>query len=196
MTRVRAHLKANAVGYVALAVAVIGIPTAWAALGKNTVGSKQLKKNAVTRVKIAGSAVNSTKVANGSLQAADFATGQLPAGPEGQRGPEGPPGPAGIPFRAIAWIETQGEPTIETTGIVPHGFSDVEKKATGIYCLTSNVVDPETDPQILTLEYNASHKRELLRGVGTAGREHAKTAPMRSRSTRRRPARPSTVPPS
>ncbi len=92
MTRVRAHLKANAVGYVALAVAVIGVPTAWAALGKNTVGSKQLKKNAVTRVKIAGSAVNSTKVANGSLQAADLRPGNFPPGRKASAAPKVHPG--------------------------------------------------------------------------------------------------------
>ncbi len=54
---------------------------------------------------------------------------------------------------------------------MPHGFSDVEKKATGIYCLTSNVVDPETDPPILTLEYNASTSENYSvmwdRGTGT-----------------------------
>ncbi len=158
MSRFRSHLKANAVGYVALVVAVIGVPTAWAALGKNTVGSKQLKAKAVTRAKIAPNAINSSRVAGGSLEASDFASGQLPAGPEGQRGAQGPPGPAGTPFRAIAWVAYASgtTPVIEPTEIVPHGFSGVERIATGIFCLTPTEVDPETDPPIITLEYNAS----------------------------------------
>jgi len=61
-------------------------------LGKNTVGTRQLKKNVVT----------SAKVKDGSLRSADFAPGQLPGpgpvgprGPDGPRGAGGPPGPAG-----------------------------------------------------------------------------------------------------
>jgi hypothetical protein len=48
---------------------VIGGATAFAALGKNTVGTKQLKKNAVTKAKIKNGAVTTSKLAN------DAATG-------------------------------------------------------------------------------------------------------------------------
>ena len=146
-------------------MALIGVPTAYAALGKNTVGSRQLKPNAVTRAKLANGAVNSTKVADGSLKAADFAAGQLPAGPEGARGPagapgtQGPQGPAGVPFRAIAWVAFSAgtTPVIEQTEIVPHGFTAVKRESAGVFCLTpTSAVDPETDPPILTLEYSAS----------------------------------------
>jgi hypothetical protein len=61
-----------------------GAAIAAGGLGKNTVGSKQLKKNAVTAV----------KVKDGSLLGADFAPGQLPAGEKGPVGATGPAGPA------------------------------------------------------------------------------------------------------
>jgi hypothetical protein len=84
------------VSLLALAVALGGTSYA-AGLGRNTVGTAQLKNGAIT----------SAKVKDRSLRAADFARGQLPAGPQGQPGrpgrpgvdgspgPEGPRGPAG-----------------------------------------------------------------------------------------------------
>lgn len=46
---------------------VIGGATAFAALGKNTVGTKQLKKNAVTAAKIKKGAVTKAKVASNAI---------------------------------------------------------------------------------------------------------------------------------
>jgi hypothetical protein len=72
-----------------LAFVVLGGGGAYAAtqLGKNSVGTKQLKNGAVT----------GAKVKDGSLGAGDFKAGQLPAGPKGDTGPMGPTGPAGAP---------------------------------------------------------------------------------------------------
>jgi hypothetical protein len=58
---------------------VLGGATAFAAsiLGKNTVGSKQIKKNAVTTAKIKNGAVNSAKVLDGSLTGADINLGSV-----------------------------------------------------------------------------------------------------------------------
>jgi hypothetical protein len=53
---------------------VIGGATAFAALGKNTVGSKQLKKNAVTTAKIKNGAVTGSKVKLSSLGTVPSAT--------------------------------------------------------------------------------------------------------------------------
>ncbi len=66
---------------------ILGGATAFAAghLGKNTVGTKQLKKNSV----------NSAKVKDGSLLAGDFKSGQLPQGPKGDQGPKGEKGDPG-----------------------------------------------------------------------------------------------------
>ena len=49
---------------------VIGGATAFAALGQNTVGPKQLKKNAVTAAKISNNAVTTSKIANGAVTGA------------------------------------------------------------------------------------------------------------------------------
>jgi hypothetical protein len=70
------------VAVIALIAALTG--TAFAALGKNTVGSRQLKKKAVTTGKIANNAVNGAKVANGSLTGADINLGALGTVPAAQ----------------------------------------------------------------------------------------------------------------
>jgi hypothetical protein len=65
---------------IALIAALSG--TAYAALGKNSVGSRQLKAKAVTTGKLADNAVNSAKVAKGSLTGADInvdALGTVPS---------------------------------------------------------------------------------------------------------------------
>lgn len=92
------HVRANAVAYLALFVALGGTSAyAAGALPKASVGAKQLKRNAVA----------SPKVKDGSLRAVDFAAGQLPSasrgaagapgatGPQGERGPAGPQGDQG-----------------------------------------------------------------------------------------------------
>jgi hypothetical protein len=68
------------VAIIALILALTG--TAFAALGKNTVGSRQLKSKSITTGKIANNAVNGAKVANGSLSGADIniaALGTVPS---------------------------------------------------------------------------------------------------------------------
>jgi hypothetical protein len=64
---------ANVVATLALFVA-LGGASAFAAsqIGKNTIGSRQLKSKAVTTGKLAPNAVNGTKVANGSLTGEDI----------------------------------------------------------------------------------------------------------------------------
>jgi hypothetical protein len=59
------------IAIVALIVALGGTALA-AGLGKNSVGTKQLKSKAVTGPKIANNAVNGTKVANNSLSGSDI----------------------------------------------------------------------------------------------------------------------------
>src|SRR4051812_39936609 len=66
---------AMVIAVIALIAALSG--TAYAALGKNSVGSRQLKAQAVTTGKIANNAVNSAKVAKGSLTGADINVGAL-----------------------------------------------------------------------------------------------------------------------
>lgn len=62
MKQIRKRLTyANVMSSIAVFL-VIGGATAFAALGKNTVGTKQLKKNAVTTTKIKNGAITSSKV--------------------------------------------------------------------------------------------------------------------------------------
>jgi len=71
---------AMVVAVIALVAALTG--TAFAALGKNSVGTRQLKRKAVTTGKLANNAVNGAKVANGSLTGADInlaALGKVPS---------------------------------------------------------------------------------------------------------------------
>jgi hypothetical protein len=70
MSRVKRPSPAMVVAVIALVLALTG--TAFAALGKNSVGSRQLKSKAVTTGKIANNAVNGAKVANGSLTGSDI----------------------------------------------------------------------------------------------------------------------------
>lgn len=63
------------VAIVALVLALTG--SAYAALAKNSVGTRQLKSKAVSTGKIANNAVNSAKVANGSLTGQDINVGAL-----------------------------------------------------------------------------------------------------------------------
>lgn len=94
LQKARAHMTyAN----VMATIAVFGVlgGTAYAALAKNSVGSKQLKTNAVKTVDLANDAVTTEKVANGTLLSEDFASGQLPAGAQGPQGPQGPKGDQG-----------------------------------------------------------------------------------------------------
>ena len=87
MKSLRKHLTyANVMSTIAVFL-LLGGATAIAAggLGKNTVGTKQLKKNAVT----------AEKVKDGSLLGADFAAGQIPAGAKGATGSAGSAGAKG-----------------------------------------------------------------------------------------------------
>ncbi len=71
---------AMAVALLALVLALTG--TAYAALGKNSVGTRQLKAQAVTTGKIANNAVNGAKVADGSLTGSDINIGALGTVPD------------------------------------------------------------------------------------------------------------------
>lgn len=85
MNRIRGHLTYSNVMVTVLALLVLGGGTAYAAthLGKETVGSRQLKKGAVTPAKLNPSSVAKLIGPKGSTGA----TG--PQGPKGDNGPSG-----------------------------------------------------------------------------------------------------------
>ena len=67
------------ISIIALIAALSG--TAYAALGKNSVGSRQLKSKSVTTGKIANNAVTSAKVAKETLTGDDIRVSELPSVP-------------------------------------------------------------------------------------------------------------------
>jgi len=66
-----------------LTIAVLALVVSTAggayAVGKNSIGTKQLKKNAVTSIKIKNNAVQSSDVKNGSIASVDVKDGSLTA---------------------------------------------------------------------------------------------------------------------
>jgi len=74
--RMRRPSPALIISIIALCAALVGSAYA-AGLGKNSVGTKQLKKKAVTTGKIANNAVTGAKVKNGSLSSQDINLSQL-----------------------------------------------------------------------------------------------------------------------
>jgi hypothetical protein len=114
---------------------LLGGATAFAALGKNSVGTKQLKKNAV----------NSSKVKNHSLLSVDFKAGQLPAGPQGpkgEKGEKGEKGATGEAGTARGYAHVDG-----ATGVVTLAkniaTANVEHIGGGAYCLSGLSFSPE-----------------------------------------------------
>lgn len=80
MSAIKRPSPAMVIAVIALICALTG--TAYAALGKNSVGSRQLKAKSVTTGKIANNAVNAAKVADGSLSGQDInlaALGTVPS---------------------------------------------------------------------------------------------------------------------
>ncbi|MBO9532450.1 MAG: collagen-like protein [Solirubrobacteraceae bacterium] len=96
MNRFLSHVQGNAVGYVALFVALGGTSYAAVSLPKNSVGKNQLKAGSVTKSKLAdGVAISGPKGDPGAVGAQGPQGPQGPAGGTGARGETGPQGPAG-----------------------------------------------------------------------------------------------------
>ncbi len=152
VSRVRDHLRQNVVGYVALVVALVGVPTAWA-VGKNTVGSKQLKPRAVKRADLAANAVTSRKVADRSLRGEDFARGEIPAGATGPQGPAGPTGatgpqgPAGSPDTAAQILAKLLTVDGAGSGLDADTVDGVGASAFGAGIMSARFVSPIADNQ-------------------------------------------------
>jgi hypothetical protein len=131
MNRLRTKLTYSNVISTLCLVLLLGGGTAYAAtqLGRESVGTRQLRKNAVTPVKLSGAA----------KQALTGATGPTgPTGPQGKDGPAGAEGPRGEPGTdatpdAFATVLNSTPP--QFLGTHP-GFTAVERQSEGIYCLT------------------------------------------------------------
>jgi hypothetical protein len=99
---------AMVVALIALICALTG--TAWAALGKNSVGTKQLKKNAVTTAKIKKDAVTGAKVKESTLATVPSASVANSLSPLEATHIVGAPGEPGF---------ENGAHNIPTSGLVP-----------------------------------------------------------------------------
>ena len=102
--RVLGHVRGNAIAYLALFVALGGTAYSASEIGKNDVGSRQIKNGQVKAKDLAKNSVDDSKVKNGSLLSDDFAPGQLPQGPPGQDGLDGQDA-----TNMFAWIRADGD---------------------------------------------------------------------------------------
>jgi hypothetical protein len=91
--RFTAHLRGNAVGYLALFVALGGSSYAAVRLTPGSVNSAALARGAVTHAKLAHNSVTSANVSKGALTTADFKPGTFL---KGLKGDAGAPGAAGL----------------------------------------------------------------------------------------------------
>jgi hypothetical protein len=155
MRRLLSHLRSQAIGYLALFVALGG--TAYAvSLPPNSVGTKQLKTSAVTTAKIAKDAVTTGKVQDLTLQAQDFAPGVLLRGPAGDTGPIGPQGPIGLQGptggvdTAILWAVVKGGTSTEPA-VLKRG-----SHAVSVVRLGPGVTEVKFDRDISKCAYNVT----------------------------------------
>jgi hypothetical protein len=104
--RLIAHVKHNAVGYLALFAALGGTSYAAVRLTPGSVTNRAIARGAVSHAKLAPNSVNAANIMNGTLTKADLASGTLASltngskGGPGGRGATGPAGPAGPAGRA------------------------------------------------------------------------------------------------
>jgi hypothetical protein len=144
--RFTGHLRGNAVGYLALFVALGGSSYAAVRLTPGSVKSTAIAKRAVTHSKLGRNSVTSANVRKGALTASDFKAGTFlkglkgdaghpggagsdgldglsglkgDAGPQGAPGSQGPQGPAGKDGSAAIAAKIR----LGNTVTAPHGSS-------------------------------------------------------------------------
>lgn len=141
MKSVRKRLTyANVMSSIAVFLVVAG-GTAFAAsqLGKESVGTKQLKKEAVSLAKIKAGAKNSLKGATGPAGPAGPAGAK---GDKGEKGERGEKGATGSPGTAKAYAHVNG-----STGAVDLAFNvstaNINHISGGAYCISGLSFTPE-----------------------------------------------------
>jgi hypothetical protein len=129
-TRVRAHIRSNVVGYVAVFIALSG--SAVALPGKGTVQSNDIKRNAVKAKHVKDGQLTGTDVAGGSLGAREIDEADLDPSVLQARVLESCPGDSSIqaitPAGAVACNQDQTGP--ETAGLLTGRINQLGDVAT------------------------------------------------------------------
>jgi hypothetical protein len=143
------HLRSQAIGYLALFVALGG--TAYAvSLPPDSVGTAQLKSSAVTTDKLKRDSVTSARVKDSTLRAQDFAPGVLTGGGTGPQGPPGPPGPPGGSDSTILWAVVQAGDGVKAPAI------ERGKGAVSVTRLGAGVHEVKFDRDVSNCAYEAT----------------------------------------
>ena len=160
----RAHLRSNVVGYIALFFVFTGGAYA-VSIKKNSVGTKQIKNGAITGPKVKRASIEATKLTPLAISSLDGAKGARgakgakgatgakgPQGAKGAQGDRGPVGPQGFPGNPGAYATVDSTTPPAFVGTHP-GFTAVERPEstpTGVYCLTptngTNISHPVASP--------------------------------------------------
>ncbi len=119
------------VALVALVCALTG--TAWAALGKNSVGSKQLKSNAVTTAKIKKEAVTAKKVKKGTLTGTQINLAKLGTVPSATNAAHATLADSIPPAEATHLIGSSGQPGFESGSFNYGSTEGINLQPAGFY---------------------------------------------------------------
>ncbi len=154
LKNLRTHLRHNAVGYLALFVALGGTSYAAVSLPRDSVGARQIRNDAVS----------SAEVKDRSLRARDFKAGQLPTGPTGPQGPAA--------FVAWGFVFDGFVQTDQSSSNVPADFIYKPPGTTGIYCTKSGITFGGRHSYFVTIAGNvpgyASVRNSSLAACGTS----------------------------
>ena len=163
LARIRRHIGANAIAYVALFTALGGTSYAAIRLAPGSVTSAALANGAVTHSKLAAHSVGEGNIAQHQLTASDFKPGALasavrvvtasgapgangatgkdgaigPIGPMGPTGGAGPQGPAGQDGSASVAVRARSTGSVTA----PHGVSTSVPLSGGSWTQAGNDVD-------------------------------------------------------
>jgi hypothetical protein len=176
MRQLFGHLRGNAIAYLALFVALSG--TAYAALGKNSVGSRQIKRGAISTSKLRSNAVIGSKVKGRSLNASDLAAGTIPPRTGTLRSGETITGQLMIEGRASGVNQpfgSFGSFQLTPASAIPETNQHIVTGSTGPNCPGQGQADPghlcvyqtaSTNNGGATLFDETGHTGAVLRGFG------------------------------
>ncbi len=169
---------ANVMSSLAVFLVLSGATALAAGLGKNSVGTKQIKNNAVTTAKIKKGAVTGAKVKNGSLTGTQInasTLGTVPAATNATNATTAANANAlgGKPDTAFAASTVVRSATIEANGTVVAAKSDgiaqsnVTHAAAGFYCIKGLASAPVTS--VATIGFDVEVGSTIFSEVNVAG---------------------------